>query len=217
VYTLLEVMMLARCNSLWVSAIVAVAVAHATAFAAGGPSPFDPAPSGPVQPQVGDRELEALQLSGISVIGSQQSFNLTDSISKKSFWVSLNETVNGFRVVSFDPQNDSVVVHRGAFSRVVPLRRAVIAVQAVPVPVPAASPPAEGPKRPVVGVNEIANPKTPKEVAQAEFEARMLVSDLMEISMQERARQRALREAQQKQQGQPQPPAPVVPVAAPGK
>jgi hypothetical protein len=62
---------------------------------------------------------------------------------------------------------------------------------------------------------EIVNPKTPQEIAQAEMEARMMVSDLLEISMQERARQKALREAQKQQGGQPA--APTAPAAPSGR
>jgi hypothetical protein len=49
------------------------------------------------------------------------------------------------------------------------------------------------------GVDEIKNPKTPAEIKQAEYEARMLVSDLLDISMKAREEQRKLREAQQAQ------------------
>jgi hypothetical protein len=52
----------------------------------------------------------------------------------------------------------------------------------------------------VEGVDEIRNPQTPEEIKQAEYEARMLVSDLLQISMQERERQRLLREQQNQQQ-----------------
>lgn len=176
-------------------------------------SPFEPAGT-PVVSVQGDPELQALQFSGISVIGSDHRFNLTNSRTHKSFWVALNESFDGFTVTSYDPASDSVIVQRGAFSRVVPLRRATIVAQAVPAPVvPVPLPPAGAePARTVVGVNEIANPKTPKEIAQAEFEARMLVSDLMEISMRERARQKALRDAQRAPQNAPPPPV-VTPIA----
>jgi hypothetical protein len=147
-----------------------------------------------------DPDLQALQLTGISIIGDDQRFNFVDSRTKRSFWVALGGSEGAFSVDAYDSNTDSVVVRKGAQTRRLELRQSKIGTVAPPAVTPRPLPPlttAQGvPAANVPGVDEIRNPKTPAEVKQAEFEARMLVSDLLEISMQERARQRALREAQ---------------------
>ncbi len=161
-------------------------------------SPFLPASTPPAATSAStDGALAALQLSGISVIGDDQRFNLVDSRNKRSFWIALRETQEGFTVESYDAASDAVVVRRGGETRRLELRQSRIVVtepvSAAPVIV-AGGDPAPGVRR--EGVDEIRNPQTPAQIKQAEFEARMLVSDLLELSMQERARQKALREQQ---------------------
>lgn len=170
---------------------------------------FDrPGPPTAAPASAGDAELGALQLSGISTLGGKSMFNFIDPRSNRSFWVVLHGTTNGFSVESYDESTVTVVVSRQGQSRSLKLRQAQITAMPVaagaprvpPVGVPART--TTGPAPAVIRTadgGEIVNPKTPQEIAQAETEARMMVSDLLEISMQERARQKALREAQQKQ------------------
>lgn len=159
-------------------------------------SPFVPAAKQTPPPAVEvDPELEALELAGISIIGDEQRFNLVDTRSKKSFWIVPGTVENGIVIQSYDPETDTVLVRRGKFSKRLGLRQS----QIVAVDDSSGKPPpiktAPGvPDVKVPGVDEIKDPQTPEQVKQAEYEARMLVSDLLEISMQERARQRALRE-----------------------
>ena len=174
-----------------------------------------PAAQAPGAPDAGDVELNSLQLAGISTLGGTSMFNLVDARTNRSFWVPLNEKVNGFAVVSYDERSDTVVVDRNGQRRAVPMRQAQIAAMPAASVVPAAThvpvrPPAGMPTQVVHTADggEIVNPKTPQEIAQAETEARMMVSDLLEISMQERARQKALREAQRQQRQQQRQPAP---------
>jgi hypothetical protein len=186
-------------------------------------NPFPKRTAAPVPVASSDADLEALQLSGITMLGSERSFNVFNTRTKKSYWVSLNESFDGFTVVGFNPASDTLEVQRGQFRRAIALRQPTI-MAAPPAAVRPPTPPAPNPpgRRPpgqpqpatTTGVDEIANPKTPREVAQAEAEARNMVSDLLEIGMQERARQKALREAQQRGQ-QPPPPQPVQPQPAP--
>lgn len=178
-------------------------------------SVFDrPAPAAAVA-STGDGDLAALQLSGVSSLGGQRMFNFVDPRSNKSFWVPLNGSANGYEVTAYDEKTITATVTRNGQTREVPLRQVQIASMPSAVPAPApVSVPARPPGSPPMAVvrtadgGEIVNPKTPQEIAQAEMEARMMVSDLLEISMQERARQKALREAQQKQQQPGTPPAP---------
>ena len=154
------------------------------------------------QPAASDADLDALQLSGISMIGSERLFNLVDSRTQRSFWVPLKGSQNGFTVTDFNSANDAVVVKRGAFTRTIALRKAVLIAPTPRAPEPplrapvvSSMPPLD--ELPKEGVSELKDPKSPAEIKQAEFEARMMVSDLLEISMRERERQRAIREGRQ--------------------
>ena len=172
-------------------------------------NPFRPTGgAAPAAVSTGNAELDALQFSGLSSIGTQRSFNFTDARTRKSFWIPLNGTENGFSVVSYDETNEQVVVRYGTHQRPLSLRKAVL--------VAAPGAPTAGPTRPAAttvtaaapqprgsGVDEIKNPKTPAEIKQAEYEARMLVSDLLDISMKAREEQRKLREAQQRGRAAP--------------
>jgi hypothetical protein len=159
----------------------------------------------------GDADLNALEFSGLASIIDQRSFNFTDSRTRKNFWVPLGGTENGFTVESYDEHSEQVVVRRGTRTRPISLRKTVLVAMPVTAnptyrPNSAPVPPvttAAAPRAPGTGVDEIKNPKSPEEIKQAEYEARMLVSDLLDISMQERARQKALRDAQAR--GQPAP------------
>lgn len=172
---------------------------------------FDRPSATSTQPaNTGDADLAALQLSGVSSLGGQRMFNLVDSRNNKSFWVPMNGSANGFSVTAYDEQTVTVTVTRNGQARQVALRQVKIAAMPTAGSTPASvQVPARPPGSPPVAVvrtadgGEIVNPKTPQEIAQAEMEARMMVSDLLEISMQERARQKALREAQKQQGGQP--------------
>ncbi len=155
----------------------------------------------------GDADLDALQFSGLSSIGDQRSFNFTDQRTHKSFWVPMGGAENGVSIVSYDEQNEQVTVRRGRVQKPLSLRKAVL----VAATSGSAMPPRAGPSFTVAnnppphppgsGVDEIKNPKTPAEVKQAEYEARMLVSDLLDISMKAREEQRKLREARERGQG----------------
>lgn len=175
-------------------------------------NPFGQVATAPVTADAGDADLNALEFSGVAAILDQRSFNFTDTRTRKNFWVPLNGTENGFTVESYDEQNEQVVVRRGSRTRPISMRKTqLVALPAAggnqpprmnhPPPITTAA--ANTPRPAGAGVDEIRNPKTPQEIKQAEFEARMLVSDLLDISMQERARQKALREAQARGQAAP--------------
>ena len=182
-------------------------------------SPFDRpggVPSAAIAPVEAYSDLGVLSLTGISTLGGQSMFNFVNGRTKRSFWVGLGQSTDGFSAISYDGSSDTVVVEHAGKRRAIRLSEArivalpagmgagVVAATAVspanlpsePTPVVAPSM-AGAPSGPVVRTEsggEIANPKSPNEIAQAEMEARMMVSDLLEISMRERARQKALRE-----------------------
>jgi hypothetical protein len=178
-------------------------------------NPFEQTNAAPVVADAGDADLNALEFSGVAAIVDQRSFNFTDTRTRKNFWVPLNGTENGFTVESYDERAEQVVVRRGTHTRPITLRKTQLVALPVPAnhqpytPPPITTAAATAPRAPGPGVDELKNPKTPAEIKQAEYEARMLVSDLLDISMQERARQKALREAQargQTPQAVPPPP-----------
>lgn len=190
-------------NRIWLPLLISTFVAPlAVAAQSNDPNPFEPPAATPGPgPAVGDADLDALQFSGVSTIGDETSFNFSDPRTRKSFWVSLKgSSEGGFSVVSYDAAAEQVVVRHGSRTRPISLRKSVLVAAPVVIARPAAAPPittaANAPRPSGGGVDEIKNPKTPEEIKQAEYEARMLVSDLLDISMQERARQRAIREAQ---------------------
>ena len=182
-----------------------------TAGASDPVSIFDEPPrAAELAPVAKDPRLEALHLTGISLVGDVRSFNIYDTQGKKSYWIRKDEAFDGFKVVGYDAATQSVTVQSPVTARIVPLRHARIVAVSPTIAAPAAvvvPPPFES-KIPahVVGVDELKNPKTPAEIKQAEYEARMMVSDLLEISMQERARQKALRDAQKNGQTVTTPP-----------
>lgn len=188
------------------SVLLVLAGACLASGALSGQSTEDRSIFGPVSARASenaatDPDLEALQFCGVMALGDERSFNFTDPRTRKSFWLPANGTEQGFSVESYDSTGEKVVVRRGSFTRTIPLRKTVVASSGpaaggrVVVPVATNATPA-APRPPGSGVDEIKNPKTPEEIKQAEFEARMLVSDLMDISYRAREEQRKLREAQ---------------------
>jgi hypothetical protein len=153
-------------------------------------------------------DLDALEFTGVSSILDQRSFNFTDKRTRKSFWVPLHGTANDFTVVSYDEKAEQIVVRRGQHSRTIDLRKPrLIVTPAAPMVAHTNNPPAStampANATPGSGVDELRNPQTPEEIKQAEYEARMMVSDLLDISMQERARQKALRDAERAAKARP--------------
>ena len=144
-----------------------------------------------------------------------------DKAAKKNRWVALGETVEGISVVKYDDRLEQAVVKINGTEKTLPLRKgkgpanapatitplpaaAGFAVaspaqplQDVPAPAGAVDPTSnQAPQKP-------AGPPTPEVQAKQETEARMLVSDLLEIGM---AQRRAYEEAQRRSaEGKSQP------------
>ena len=153
---------------------------------------------------------DPLEFAGVSIVGKRTSINLYDKATKRSFWVDVGATSGGVTVVKYDSTHDQVTVKRDGVEKTLPLRAAssvvngastlAPALAAAPVPAPAPAAPAP------------ATPTSTSSLSQArqEEEARMLVSDLLEIGMaQRRAYEEAQRRAAATQNGQAtvQPPA----------
>lgn len=162
--------------------------------------------AGPGVERGGGKTAEVIQLSGITSIGSQSYACIADSARKSSRWLSVGGRWENIELISCDPGSNEAVVRVGGDLRKLSLRKATTAKSPrqgpAVVPPPQVSPP---PPR-----NEAAQqPPPPPENAVAktneekEREARMFVSDMLEISMKQRkayeeARKKAEQEASQK-------------------
>jgi hypothetical protein len=168
-----------------------------------------------------DISAETIEFAGVSIIGQKTDLIFHDKRSKKNHWIAKGETKEGISVVSYDDVREQVQVKINGVEKTLPLRknakagsgpRPVSPVQlGFNVPTPAATnatgavdlatvtggaagaaaanaqPAAANPPPPA--------PTTPESITRQETEARMLVSDLLEIGM---AQRKAYEEAQRK-------------------
>jgi hypothetical protein len=201
-------------------------------------SPFEQR-GGPAAPAAAANET--IEFAGVSSIGQKTDLIFYDKTAKKSHWIAKGETKEGISVLTYDERRDEVVVKVNGVQKTLPLRktsgpvgsaRAVVsapggfntaAVTPLPAPVPAQIPVPSGTATttttgpattPLQTGTPPPAPGSPAEVqARQETEARMLVSDLLEIGM---AQRRAYEEAQRKAaEGNTQTPNTADPAAAP--
>lgn len=174
-------------------------------------NPFAPAPSagGPAAGPVSD----TYQLSGyVAQPKGDGMISVTRTSDKRSLWIPLGQTVGEITAVSYDAINDQAVIKAGGQTLTIMLRKGavkagtnIIRSAAPPPPMPAslAAAPASGtPSAP--GTAPAADPSLPPQPpppapgtdAFKEQEARMLVTDLLEIGLEQRkAYEAAQREA----------------------
>lgn len=153
-------------------------------------SPFSP--SGAASRGAG-APAEAYELAGSSIEGSDMSVCIFERQAKHSQWIPVGGDVDGVRVISYDPANDTAVVMIAGSRKELSMRKAAVAVlnpessnrtqQIVSTPAPVSAPIAAAP------------PEAVGSAAREQREARMLVSDLLEIGIQQR---KAYQEAKQK-------------------
>ena len=162
-------------------------------------SPFLPAPGSAVAAPT--NSSETLQFSGVSVDGPKTFVSLLDTQTKKSRWIAVGSTIEGLNVVSYDAQRDQVVVRIGGADKTLSLRKssgvtASANLNYTPLvasfALPASATGAPAIPAPTMGT-PVPPPTTP--TAKAEQEARMLVSDLLDIGIIQR---KAYEEAQKK-------------------
>jgi hypothetical protein len=141
-------------------------------------SPFMPAnmptvdPGTPAQPSTHE-------LVGIIATTKQTLVGITEKSTHKSYWIALGKSVEGIEVVSCDPAEDRAVVRIGSDLMTLSMRSGSNSASAVPGAA------IMGPSTPVSRAVQ----------AEQEKEARMLVSDLLEIGIQQR---KAYEEAQRR-------------------
>jgi hypothetical protein len=146
-------------------------------------SPF--APAGAVA-TAANTPGEAYELAGSTVQGTDVSVCIFERQKKHSRWIPVGGDVDGIHVVSYDEAHDTVVVTISGSRKELSMRKAVVAsTNATPgnrLPQVVSPPP--------VLVTPIASPTqepaAATTAAQDQKEARMLVSDLLEIGVQQR-------------------------------
>lgn len=171
---------------------------------------------------------EMIEFAAVRTIGQRTEIDLYDTQGKKNHWIPLGGTADGMSVLTYDARRDQVVAKIGGVEKILTLRqsRSVAAGNAAvvmspamsfatPTPPPApdtipnsapaaAAPVADASASPtlVSPTAPAATPETPAaplSIARQEEEARMLVSDLLEIGM----AQRKAYEDKQKQAADP--------------
>jgi hypothetical protein len=169
-------------------------------------------------------EKETIEFAGISSVGKKTELIFIDKATKpqKNYWIAKGETKEGITVLNYDALREEAVVKINGAQKTLPLRKvagvtnAVRGVAATPLgfnvpptsqpmlgvaPSPAPAPVMTTTVAPVAEApapapaNKPETPNTPEAVAKAETEARMLVSDLLEIGM---AQRKAYEEQQRK-------------------
>jgi hypothetical protein len=145
-----------------------------------GESPF--APPGATAAQAGG-PAESFELAGSSVQGSDITVCIFERQKKHSVWIPVGGDVDGVHVISFNARSDTAVVTISVARKELSMRKAVITstnpIQSGRAPQIAAAPPEMAP---IAAAS--AQPGPP--VVQDQKEARMLVSDLLEIGVQQR-------------------------------
>ncbi len=180
---------------------------------------------------------ETIEFAGVSEVGKRLDVVIHDKSTKKSHWIAEGETKEGITVLKYDARREQVVVKVNGNEKILQLRKGsgpvntVAPVAPVPVgfniapqpamiqkiqPAPPPSLPAPVPADSTAATQPTPKPDvpaTPEVQQKQETEARMLVSDLLEIGM---AQRKAYEEAQRKAaSGESTPPAGAATAPAP--
>jgi hypothetical protein len=182
--------------------LAASSIAHAGVESLRERSPFVP-PTATQQADANANALSAFELTGILSVGGKPQFSVRDTSTNRGFWLGLGETQEGLTVLSYDEASSSVVLEGRSARRTIVIREARVATApprppVINVPPPSAQQPVLNPQvaagpPPNAATETAANPKKQTNAKgrtneEAERDARLLVSDLMEISIQERKR-----------------------------
>lgn len=182
-----------------------------------------------------DVQAETIEFAGVSTVGKKTDLIFFDKSAKKHRWVPLGQTVEGISALNYDERLDQAVVKINGVQKTLPLRKggspanapapvaampagfnippAVAPTPVVSLPAPASAQPVAAPpgstQPAMVAAPAAAAPAGQDPQARQETEARMLVSDLLEIGMaQRKAYEDAQRKAQGADQSSPSTPAP---------
>ncbi|MBX7122346.1 MAG: hypothetical protein K1X42_09470 [Opitutaceae bacterium] len=122
------------------------------------------------------------EFTGVIIAGKNIMVNIADVAAKRSVWVSIGRSEDGINALSYDAKAESVVVRIADQNRTLFLKKPAVAANS-------------GPAVATVAIAPTVPLPPPSSPAEAEREARMLVSDLLEIGIQQR---KAYEEAQRK-------------------
>jgi len=219
--------------------LLTVALASAAEQSSGLPrtSPFVPAGTAGAAVEAAS---ETIEFAGVTTVGKRTDLIFHDKTTKKNHWIAKGEAKEGIAVLNYDEQRQQVVVKVNGTEKTLSLRKVAsprggprpVAPQPTGFNVPVAPTPAPtvATSEPLVitpgagagqaGVTISAAPAAPAAAEspeatriRQETEARMLVSDLLEIGM---AQRKAYEEAQRKAaSGETPSPAPANPPGAP--
>ena len=140
------------------------------------------------------------ELTGSSTTSRETKVCIFDAKAKSSHWIAIGGEFGDIRVVSYDPASDLAVIDVHGSRMSLGMRKAVVSEQpllaSAPIPVPASP---QVLSKPAVQPAQGVQPVQPQsaETAKQEREARMLVSDLLDIGMQQR---KAAEEAKKREQ-----------------
>ena len=158
-------------------------------------SPFLP-PGGAAGEAAAGGPPQAYELAGASSSSEGTLICLYDTVHHHSRWFTVGQAEGGIDVESYDRKNDQAVVRFDGQEHVISLRKVKLVANQVPT---FASAPAAGTRQNgAEGAPPVVDPSTigkAPEVVKQEREARMLVSDLLEISI---AQRKAYEEARAK-------------------
>ena len=121
-------------------------------------SPFAPAQQG----QAGGSKPEgSLQLCGVSESGGKVMICLVDSIAKRSRWISVGDTLEGITALSYRADSETALVRVGPVLQSLTLRGSTVQ-------------------------SAMAEKTSSKEAKRLEREARMFVSDIVDVGVEQR-------------------------------
>lgn len=137
-----------------------------------------------------DAPTEPYQLTGISVVGKKTFVSIYETAERHSRWIAVGESAGDIHVLSCNVATDQSVIRVGGEVKALTLRKPSVLSAVLPTPsvgtVSVAPPVADGAAAPAT---------TNSSDEEQAREARMLVTDLLEISVQQR---KAYEDAQKK-------------------
>lgn len=202
-------------------------VGSAVAQSGSSNSPFMPPTAAAVTQAAG----ETLEFAGVNIMSMRTFVNVFDKQANKGRWIVVGSVDAGINVLTYDSHREQIVVKVGDQQKILTLRKSTttfgptpqpVAMMppaagfsvAAPSPVPPSPVPAETTLVPLASIPLPEQPAKPLTIARQEEEARMLVSDLLEIGM---AQRKAYEEKQRNGiAGQPEQPSAPAPNKPPG-
>ena len=172
---------LLRCAPAIAALGLAAHAAGQTALSATSPFAAVGAPAGAAE----KAPAEAFELAGSSVQGSQVTVCILEREKKHSAWIPVGGDADGIHVISFDRAHDTAQVTIQGAPKQLSMQKALVASSNAPAPARPAALRAPPHSAPVVSSPPEASP-APSSAARDQREARMLVSDLLEIGVQQR-------------------------------